>query len=207
MNMPLDTLSIDAPLSLDALRGLEDEALMEEAQLGSHDAFAELVRRHTPRVYRVALGILRDAGESEDTVQQTFINVFRALDSFRATSRPGTWIYRIAVNTALMRRRKLMRRREVPAERTSNEDGETWSIEAVDDELPGEAAERAQLRDAILRAADELDEKYRVVFQLRDLDGRSIAETAELLDMTEAAVKTRLHRARLFLRSSLEHLA
>lgn len=184
-------------------RTWDDDVLLAASQAGDDVAFQELMARHTGRVWRVAAGILRDNSEVDDVVQQTFINVHRGLASFRSSSRPGTWIYRIAVNTALMRRRKLQRLRETPMERPMGDDGDHVLVEAADHTTPWESYERTELRTAIADAASQLDEKYRVVFQMRDVDGLSITETATALGMTEAAIKTRLHRARAFLRDAL----
>jgi len=180
-----------------------DMELVTATRDGDEDAFGELVRRHTPRVTRVVRGILRSDAEVEDAVQQTFVNAWKALGGFRENARPGTWIYRIAVNTALMRRRSRSRRREVPMDVSVGDEGDVITLDPIDDHTAADDIWARQIREQITAAVDELDEKYRVVFLMRDVEGMSIRDTAEALDMSEAAIKSRLHRARLHLRASL----
>lgn len=180
-----------------------DMDLVAATRDGDSGAFAELVRRHTPRLTRVVRGILRNDSEVEDVVQQTFVNAWKALGGFRENARPGTWLYRIAVNTALMRRRSRSRRREVPMDIGIGDEGDVLTLEPVDTHTPADDTWDRQVRERVQAAVDEMDEKYRVVFMLRDVEGLSIREAGEALGLSDAAIKSRLHRARLFLRASL----
>jgi RNA polymerase sigma-70 factor (ECF subfamily) len=146
--------------------------------------------------------------DAEEVLQDTFVQVYRNLAKFEERSRFSTWIYRIATNEALMRLRKASRKREVFLEDTpGHPEGESYHQElrdfarsALDDVLD------AEIREALGRALEELPEEYRVVFTLRDIDGLSNAEVAEILELSVPAVKSRLHRSRLFLRDRLSHL-
>ena len=184
-----------------------DADLVARIQRGEFDAFEELVRTHSDRVYRLTWGFVKNDAEAEDVVQETFLNAYRAIDRFEGNAKLGSWIYRIAVNTALMRLRRKRRRPEVSFEAMQPE-GEVRghhhdSPLLVSDETAEHLAGRSELSATIQQAVEQLDEKYRVVFLLRDVEELSIQETAQVLDLSVAAVKSRLHRARLQLREAL----
>ena len=144
--------------------------------------------------------------DAEEVVQDVFLSVFKKIDRFRGDSSLSTWIHRVAVNTALMRRRRHKPGVDVPLDDVLpafEENGHIaadvadWSREATDPALQEEAS-------AIIAAAvDHLDDKYLTVFMLRDVEGFSTAETASILELGISAVKSRLHRARLYLRKEL----
>jgi len=185
------------------------------AAAGDGAAFTELVTRHQDRVYAVAVHLLRDPSEAEEVVQETFLTALEKLPSFRGDAAFTTWLHRVAANAALMRLRK---KKRAP---------EGLSPEPVEDLLPrfdaqghllvqGPAhdwSKRAdeqyadrEVRTAIENAVQNLPEDYRIVFLLRDVEGLSSEVMAELLGISVAAVKSRLHRARLALRQKLGHL-
>lgn len=184
----------------------DDEALARAAAAGDYAAFEVLVRRYSDKCFRLAWSFVKSDHEAEDVVQETFLNVHRALPKFEGKSKFGSWLYRITVNTSLMRLRRKRRRPEVSLESTRPDDSPSIAESPLllDRHTAHADAARAELRERINAAVDELEEKYRVVFLLRDVDGLSIAETAEVLDISVPAVKSRLHRARLFLRATLE---
>lgn len=191
----------------DAVDELDDEALAAAAAGGDFDAFETLAVRLSPKMYRLAWSFVRDDHAAEDVVQDALLSAHRALPRFEGKSKVGSWMYRITVNAALMRLRSKRRRPEVSLEHLSDAPGVGTTREShllVDRENPAGAAARAELRREVQAAVDALEEKYRVVFILRDVEGLSIAETGDVLDLSAAAVKSRLHRARLFLRASLE---
>lgn len=170
---------------------------------GDRETFARLVDAYSPQIYRLALRMLRDPQEAEDVLQDTFLSAFRGLGSFEGRSGPGTWLYRIATNQALMRLR-LRRPEEVSVDDpVAGSDGDLprqlfdWCCLPEEDFMTGEA--QAELDSSI----EELSPALRSVFVLRDLQGISTQETAEILGISEAAVKTRLLRARLKLRERL----
>lgn len=174
---------------------------------GDYDAFDELVRRYEDKAYRLAWSFMKDDAEAADVVQDAFLNVYRKLDSFKGNSRFSSWIYRVIVNAALMKLRKHKRRSEVDLESLGPsflDDGHhandvpQWRVRA------DKAALNRELRERILEAVDELEPKYQSVFLLKEIEGLSLQEVGEVMDLSVPAVKSRLHRARLFLRATLE---
>jgi RNA polymerase sigma-70 factor, ECF subfamily len=182
---------------------LPDSELVRLAQAGDRRAFDELVRRYRDKVYRLAFKILRHEDDAAEALQDAFLSAYRGLKNFKAESTFSTWLYRITTNAALMKYRK--RRENVVSleqSQSRNEDAETieipdWTTQPVDELLTSE------LRTVMEEARDRLPEELRTVFILRDEDERSNAEVAEMLDLSVAAVKSRLHRARLSLRDRL----
>lgn len=179
-----------------------DNELVRAAQTGDENAFPELVSRYENKVYRLALRMMREPQDAEDVLQETFINVFRHLDSFRGDAEFSTWIYRIATNASLMKLRahKPIASLDEPMEA----DEDTLPRELVDwsatpEEMLLSHETRTQMDDALAH----LPETLRTVFVLRDIEGLNVEETARVLDISQANVKTRLHRARLALRESL----
>jgi RNA polymerase sigma-70 factor (ECF subfamily) len=177
---------------------------LDALRAGDRAESARLLHTYTDRIYRVALKILRNPQDAEDVLQETFIKAFRNLPNFDGRSSLATWLYRIATNEALMILRKHKRlgpSLDEPQD-TLEEAGEPQEVSdwccLPEDELM--SAEARQVIDAAIEA---LPESLRTVFVLRDLEGMSTAETGELLNLTETAVKTRLSRARLRLRESL----
>ena len=185
-----------------------DLELLRSAREGQWEAFEALVARFEPRVFRLTWRILQQREDAEDATQQTFINVMEHLDQFREEAAVGTWILRIATNQALAMLRKRRRQNTVRLDTPPNQgDDEApmphpeFIAQWRDD--PAELAERSEVKELLGQALSELDEKYRVVFVLRDVEQFSTKETAELLGITASNVKVRLLRARLRLRERL----
>lgn len=185
-----------------------EAALLAALQRGDADACTCLVKRFAMRVYRPALRILDDADEADAVVQQTFEKACAKLDSFEERSQLGTWLYRIAVNEALMRQRK--NGSEVSLEQRAGA-GKGGDCLTQPDAAGGDPMARvlnAELGDYLLRALQALPESLRQVVVMRDLQGLSGKETATTLGISESAVKVRLHRAHQQLRSLVgEYLA
>lgn len=192
--------------------GVTDETLSEESGLvrrlqnGDGAAFEEMVRIYGPRMLAVIQRYLPIAEDAQDVLQDAFISAFRAIDRFQSQSRLGTWLFRIAVNAALMKLRSRARRPEKAIEDllprfTSDGHREITKEWAVTHDTE---AEDADSRRAVREAINELPETYRIILLLRDIEERSTEETAEVLELTVANVKTRLHRARQALREILE---
>lgn len=184
-----------------------DLDLLLQAQAGDFAAFESLVGRLQGRVYGVAYRILGQAQDAEDVVQQTFLSVIEHIETFRAESAVATWVLRIATNFALKALRKRRGLPTVPLD-VAADDEPLASVPHPDyiaqwRENPEDLAARAELRDVLDRAIAELDDKHRVVFVLRDIEGFSTEETAAALGLTESNVKVRLLRARLQLRERL----
>lgn len=178
---------------------------LEALRAGDREAFAHLVDQTSGHVYRVALQILGDEQDAEDVLQETYIKALRALPNFEGRSSLTTWLYRIAVNEALMMARK-RKPQEVSVEDSAPFDAEAESegLEIVDFCcLPESELLSSESRQFLDRAVRNLPEGLRVVFVMRDLEGLSIQDTAEALGISESNVKTRLLRARLRLRQEL----
>ena len=182
----------------------DDRPIIQAAKQGDYSAFESLVAKYERRLYALALRIVRHRQDAEEVVQQTFLSVIEHLQEFREQSSFYTWLMRIATNHAL----GLLRRRSVRATVALREDGGNESHRDVPQpnyiarwkETPDQIAADRETGRLLAEALDELDEKYRLVFVLRDVEGLSTAETAEALGISEANVKVRLLRARLMLR-------
>jgi len=178
--------------------------LLEALRRGDRQAFAAVIDRCGDTVYHVAYRLLGSREEAEDVLQETFLQAFQHLGSFRGEARLCTWLYRIAYNLALMR----LRRREPEMisidQPILREDDEELPRELVDwCCLPEEELLRAELRSVLDEAIQDLPTGLRMAFLLRDVEGLSTEEVAQILGISPDAVKTRLHRARLRLRERL----
>lgn len=186
----------------------DEASLLERLRSGDPAAAETLVRDNLPRMLAVARRVLGNEQDAQDAVQDAFQSAFRALPGFHGESRLSTWLHRIAVNAALMKRRSLRRRRLerpldalVPAFREDGRaDGEVPSYTPTPRELLEREEFRARIRDLI----EELPEDYRNIILLRDIEELDGSETARVLGITPNAVKTRLHRARQALRTLIE---
>lgn len=188
----------------------EDLSLVHLAQQGNLPAFESLVAKYERRLYLLAYRVLGQAEDAEEVVQETFLSVIEHLEGFREESSFATWLIRIATNHALA----ILRKRKVRAshplgDATADDDSEPVPhprFIAQWRETPDLIAARRETRQLLDRALAELDEKYRVVFVLRDVEGLSTTETAQALGLSESNVKVRLLRARLMLRERLTRL-
>lgn len=187
------------------MTGIDQEAaLLERIRAGDKAACGECVELHSPGVYRLALRMMRNEAEAEDVVQETFLSAFKAIDSFEGRAGLSTWLYRIAYNAALMRLRRAQPLTVSVDEPLELEDGAEVPRELRDwCCLPERDFETAEARTELERAIRELPEKLRAVFVLRELEGLTTEQAAEALDLSADNVKTRLHRARLWLRERL----
>ena len=189
--------------SMDRWRlGDPDDALVTRAQDGDREAFEELVRRHADHLYRVIrrFGLSRDA--AQEVTQEAFLRAWRSIDSFSGQARFFTWLYRIALNEA---KRRLQREPPTALVRSLDEEG---AVEPPDvrDEPHGKVA-HAELRVALSNAVRALSVKYRAPLILRDIEGLSTADAAAILGLSDAAFKSRLHRARTAVRKAVsDHL-
>jgi RNA polymerase sigma-70 factor (ECF subfamily) len=192
------------PLSPD----LPDAELVRLAKAGELAAFEALTGRHEQRVFALAMRMLRQEQDAEDVTQQTFLSVLENLAGFRGEASFSTWVLRIASHAALKIIRKRKGLNTVSLEETTEPSDDLNSIphpEFIADwrQSPELLVERNETRRLLDDALARLDEKHRLVFLLRDVEGFSIQETAEALDLSEANVKVRLLRARLQLREEL----
>lgn len=180
--------------------------LIEKARNGDASAFDALIRGYQDPIYRMARHVCAAApGEADDVFQDTFVTAFKKLKSFRGDADLKTWLYRIASNLCLMRYRKKAARPEVPMLDRPDEDGVPRPMDFPEAApAPEEAARRKELTDAVGAALAELPVDYRLVLTLRDVEGLSAEETAKILKLSVPAVKSRLHRGRLFLRDRFQ---
>jgi RNA polymerase sigma-70 factor, ECF subfamily len=185
-----------------------DAELVRRAQAGELEAFEALTNRHEQRVYALAMRMLRQEHDAEDVTQQTFLSVLENLESFRGEASFSTWLLRIASHAALKVIRKRKGLNTVSLEEAT-EGAETMNSvphpEFIADwrHSPEHLVQRNEVRRLLDEALARLDEKHRFVFLLRDVEGLSVRETADALDLSEANVKVRLLRARLQLREEL----
>jgi RNA polymerase sigma-70 factor (ECF subfamily) len=187
------------------MKETEKTISIEALKAGDRAAFAQLVDATSAHIYRVALQILGDEQDAEDVLQETFLKAFRSLAEFEGRSSLTTWLYRIAVNEALMLVRKRKPGQAVSVEdNSSDEDEDGEGMQIVDwCCLPEGELLSSESRQFMDRAVKSLPDSLRLVFVMRDLEGFSIQETAEALNLSESNVKTRLLRARLRLREEL----
>ena len=201
LETPVTSANVDAARRLD-----RDAALLDALRRGGPDAAERLVVTFGDRAYRLAIGITRSTEDAEEAVQDAFWSVIRKIDTFRGESAFGSWLYRIVANAAYQKLRvRSSRRAEISLEDV---------LPAFHEEGPGassvdwsadldEPARSTELRLVLNAAIEELPADYRTVLTLHDVEGLSNAEVAEVLGVTIGTVKSRVHRARLFLRQRL----
>ena len=190
------------------LSELSDIELVGFAQKGDLDAWEALISRYEQKIYLLAMRMLRNISDAEDVTQQTFLSVMEHLQNFRGESSFSTWILRIATHASLKVIRKRKGGQFVSLDKSQAEDEGTGRIPHPEyiaswKELPENALLSDELKGLLSEALSELEEKYRIVFLLRDVEGLSIRETAEAIGISEANIKVRLLRARLQLREKL----
>jgi RNA polymerase sigma-70 factor (ECF subfamily) len=175
---------------------------MEALRQRDAAAFHDLVEAYSPRIFNLAMKMLGNPDVAEDILQETFINAYRAIDRFEGRAHISTWLYRIAHNAVLMRLRK---EKGIPELRSIDDelDVDTLATPTPWDDSPERRLLQSELLEMMDDALTTLSDALREVFVLRDIDGLSTAETAEVLNISETAVKSRLHRARLALREQL----
>ncbi|MGM0427119.1 MAG: RNA polymerase sigma factor [Thermodesulfobacteriota bacterium] len=190
------------------LAEMTDAELIEQFKAGSMEAMEQIVSRYENRIFTFGLKMCGQLQDAEDIVQETFLNAFRYLDGFRQEAKLRNWLFKIAASACIKKRRK---KKCEPDHELSldafpgNGDGDTpyeipdWSNDPSDAVMSGELK---QIMDTAIQA---LPHKNRLVFNLRDIEGFSTKETADILDISIESAKTRLHRARRFLRDKLSN--
>jgi RNA polymerase sigma-70 factor (ECF subfamily) len=167
-------------------------------------AFEQIMRQHNRTLFRTARAILRDDAEAEDALQEAYVQAYHALGSFRGDAKLSTWLARIVANEALMRLRKQKRRAEiVPIEPSASAQQLEQVSDTNMDNAPDISAERKEMRGLLEAQIDALPDGYRVVFMLRAIEELSVEETAAVLEIPQATVRTRFFRARSILREAL----
>lgn len=184
----------------------DDAELVERLKAKEPSAMDELVNGYSGKIYGLAVKLLKNQADAEDVVQDTLLKIFEKIDTFRGESALSSWIYRIALNFSYMKIRKGSKNEYAPIEDHMpkfEKNGMhlypvgSWA-EKADDKLL-----RKEMKSHIVENIEKLSEKYKTVLVMRDIQGLSTSEVAEITGMTIPAVKSRLHRARLFLRDGL----
>jgi RNA polymerase sigma-70 factor (ECF subfamily) len=180
---------------------MEESKLVELAKSGDRQALAQLVKNNEQTVYNFSFKICRNRDKAEHIMQETFFSMIKSLHQFDGNSKISTWLYRIVSNHCLMLARKDKSKTFV----SIDNDDELYEDKYTADwsNIPNQNIENTELRKILDESIDKLSPEYRIVFLLRDVEGLSTEETAELTELTVPAVKSRLHRARAFLRKEL----
>ncbi|WP_179404449.1 RNA polymerase sigma factor [Burkholderia guangdongensis] len=180
-----------------------EQDIVRRIAAGDHAAFASMMRAHNRRLFRLARAVLRNDEETEEALQVAYLAAYRAIGQFRGESSLSTWLSRLVLNECFGRVRRAKRRSD--AMPIVDGDGRADEVDMIDDigGTPEQAASRAELRSLLERRIDELPDAFRVVFVLRSVEEMSVEETAQCLDLPEATVRSRHHRARRMLRGAL----
>src|SRR5512141_1271396 len=182
----------------------DEQVLVQAARQGDIGAFEELVKRYDRNVFRIANHITQNREDAEDVVQDAFLKAYQNLGQFQGQSKFYTWLVRIAVNEALMRLRRRRPERMVSLDEDIKTDEDSMPREVADwAPNPEQLYTQSELRDILTKTIQGLPSSFRTVFVLRDVEGLSTEETADALDLSIPAVKSRLLRARLQLRERL----
>jgi len=186
------------------MTGTDEAGLIARIVAGEKEVFHELIRPYERMVYLTLFAIVKNETEAEDGAQEAVISAYRHLSSFRGDAKFSTWLTTIAINEGRKRLRKAKGAAENSIEEEEGHEGAYTPTPLTDwREIPLEALERKELRDALRVAVAELPDIYRQVFVLRDLQEQTIEETAQALGINPGAVKVRLHRARMMLQKRL----
>lgn len=189
-------------------KSLSDNELVVLIRDKDYSAFEEIVERYSPKAMRLALKITKNRDDAQDVLQDTFVSVYKNINSFRGDSAISSWIYRICTNFALMK----LRSKKIDNQSDSIDENPNMDIDKLtehshsEDDWSQKADKillRKELREKLDQAIDKLPDEYRIVFIMKDVDGMSNEEISKDLNLTIPAVKSRLHRARLFLRKEI----
>ena len=180
---------------------IDETELIGKAQTGDRKALSELVTNYERTVYNFAFKICRDPEKAENTMQETFLSMIKSLHQFDGKSKLSTWLYRIVMNHCLME----LRKKKHNFVSLNDEEADIPEDSLIPDwgNVPSDITENAELKKTLDEAINKLSLDYRVVFILRDVNGLSTEETAGITNLSVPAVKSRLHRARAFLRNEL----
>ena len=185
---------------------IDDSNLVHRAKAGDKSALSAIIRKYEKKIYNYALRFVHNREDAEDILQETFLSVVKAIDSFKGQSRLSTWIYKIATNAALMKLRSPgFVKREFESFDEDNIDLSRNYIEINRRllESPFEMVKNKEIIEKIMQHLKDLPTKYRSVFLLRDVEGFSTDEVSKMLNMTVPAVKSNLRRARIAIRDKL----
>lgn len=180
---------------------MEEKEIIEKAQKGDKQALSDLIKKYEQTVYNFSFKICRNKERAENTMQETFLSMVKSINQFSGNSKLSTWLYTVVSNHCLMLARSQKKHEYTPIEDDESlideKDVADWSVS------PLKVTENNELKEMLDKAVSKLDPEYRIVFMLRDIEGFSTEETAEMVQLSVPAVKSRLHRARAFLRNEL----
>ena len=190
------------------LAELQDNELVTQVQQGQHDAFEELVSRYAGRLYSMGRRMCGNDADAEDMLQETFIAAFKGMDAFRAEAKFSVWLFQIAKHACMRMRRtsKFAPRETLSLEELAPNEDELKTLSIADwRQTPIDELLNKELQGALDEAIQLLPLDHRMVLLLRDVEGFSAEETGQIIGVSVPAVKSRLHRARLFARKHLHH--
>lgn len=180
----------------------DDHRLIARCLRGDSLAFGELIRRYQDRLFNLVYRLLGSVEDAQDVVQETFLNAYKSLQSFKGDAEFFTWLYRIAWNTAVSLKRKQRLALSLHAGRTGQ--GAIDPLDDSDGNQPGQALERAEQERRIQNALNRLSPEHRAVLVLKEMEGQKYETIAEILQVPIGTIRSRLHRARMELRDILE---
>lgn len=183
-----------------------DQDMIDRLLTGDSSALEEVIQKYQPRVYNTAFQIIKDPNDAQEITQDVFFTVFRKIHTFKGDSAFYTWIYRITVNYAFMKIRSRRNRKQISfSELPQTEDNGSFLASILPDrsKLADERLVQKEFMDKVLASMGQLPDKYRVVFELRDLKQLTNEEVGQMLNLSLAAVKSRVHRARLYIREKI----
>jgi len=186
----------------------QDDLLVKDLKAGSHEAFEKITELYQRKIYALAFNMTRNQMDAQDITQEVLLSIYKKIGTFQGKSAFSSWVYRITLNATYMKLRNKKKEQYVSLDDLMPSfNGTGFQTEKLTDwsETTESLLFSNETRDIIARAVDQLPEKEKVVFILRDVEGLSTEKVSEILDLTIAAVKSRLHRARLFLRKKLSH--
>ncbi len=185
-----------------------EERLVKELQAGNKEAFDEIANLYQRKIYSLSFNLTRNQMDAQDITQDVLLTIFKKIDTFQGKSAFSSWVYRITLNASYMKLRSRKKEQYVSLdEALPSFNGAGFQKEKIRDwsESTDSALFVNETREVIEKAVEQLPEKEKVVFLLRDVDGLSTEKVGEILDLSVPAVKSRLHRARLFLRKKLSN--
>ena len=189
------------PILKENIKPMEEKEIIEKAKRGDKKALSEIVKRYEQTIYNFSFKICRDKNKAELIMQETFYSMVKSLHQFDHNSKLSTWLYRIVSNHCLMMARKLKNRPFVSIDDDDNLFEENFTADWSS--LPYKNTENEELKKILDKAIQKLAPEYRMVFLLRDVEGLSTEEAAQITDLSVPALKSRLHRARAYLRKEL----
>jgi len=180
----------------------DDHRLIAASRKGDTAAFGELVRRYQDRLFNTVYRLLDNADDAQDVVQDAFLNAYQSLDGFKGDSQFFTWLYRIAVNTAISHKRR--QRLTLSIDGGRNGEGRVEPLDTSEASRPGYALEQGEEERRVQRALNRLSAEHRAVLVMKDMEGQKYEAMAEVLGVPIGTIRSRLHRARSELRELLE---